>query len=210
MDKTLLGIRITDPKTPWNRIHDMYLDNFPNPTAKSRARQHYQLCMQHGLGYIGPEWHYKHYGKKIFSLLHERPILLEAEIRWSIADILFHILAITIGEAGNSNVLTKRQHHLRWTILDGLAHNLFTKNNNGFDEESKDFCWKPLPKDAAFIDFIHTTSHMSVIHILEKHGYYFGLPDGAIRDQWVFDLYQIYIKCDRFAYRYIPEHSSSF
>jgi len=208
-DRVSLGYQLMDDQTIWyNAGHDMYLSQIKNPHQQKRAKEHYEDCQKHGLGYIGPEWHYKHYGRAMYTGNRSREER-EADMEDHLQFLLFHMLAITVGDVFNFNVKTKGQTLLRERITEGFEVGLLRKAYQGYDSASCNFGSNIMEEDIEFAHFLPHTKYMQILLKMEE---YYGcyMSDNKLEDQWMYDLYQVWLRYERTPFWYKLEHGSTY
>lgn len=189
-DPFFLCSRILDTTASISCLSDYYLEDIKDPSVRELADIHYDYCLDYGMGYIGPQWHFLHFGKHIMLITKEscetvRKALMEQNCR----KILEHCLSFLLGTRENYDVPTRWQNRLRETILEMLVDGLHAKTDS-IDEKSKRFTNTPLPDyELGFRDFMTIFDYHLVIDTLWDTRAVFGSTPLEVLDQFIYDMH---------------------
>lgn len=207
-----LGCYVLEVGVLWTQLHPFYLEKIKSKKELILAQEHHELCLKYGLGYIGPEWHYIHYGKKYYHACSD-PTVRAIFVERNTLAILVHLMAISFCNVQSCVLVpTKRQALLRKAIFDGFVNGLHEKAHN-LEEPSKGFCHKQLPRgcgDQPFVNFFLSSDYDEVIEYLMFVRCVCGVSEDELRDQFLFDCYQIWERHNRISFAYSQKDFESY
>ena len=210
-DRQSILMKIIDAEADVACMSDSYLEAITGFRRCNLAEMHYELCLEFGLNYIGPRWHFLHFGEHIMNATADAPANIRREwMETNCRAILRHCFGMTVGSTDYFDVLTKRQLHVRGAIERMILLGLYERCNYGFHKNSHFFCSTPLPEeDLAFQAFVCSMNYEWMIDSLFEHKCVCA-DRLEVLDQFVYDLYDVWKRNGRVSFKYNADERKQY
>ena len=213
-----LAIKVKDHTVDISSFDDTYLDEIADSYRRNLADLHYDLCLEYGMGYIGPQWHFRHYGEVIINAtIDEGERLWRTCMESNCRSILVHLLSLTMGSPDYKDVLSEPQMIVRDRIVRVFALGVQGKCPH-FDKAAVGFCSRPLGEDdLSFLRYMGFCNYRWMTDLaLEDWNYHWMVgteyedwcitsSHELVLDQFVFDIWRLWRRNGRRAFAYDPE-----